>query len=101
MKVTFLGLGIMGSRMAANLLKNKVDLTIFNRSDVPLKELGLKGARVANNFNSSVEEAVAYTKWCPVNRNGRAGYQLDRIIFEYFFFTLGNFSSGVLPDKIR
>ena len=32
MNIGFIGLGIMGSRMAANLLKNGVDLTIHNRS---------------------------------------------------------------------
>jgi len=46
MKVAFLGLGIMGSRMAANLLKNNVDLTVFNRSETPLKELETKGAKI-------------------------------------------------------
>ena len=30
MNVTFIGLGIMGSRMAKNLLKNEVKLTVFN-----------------------------------------------------------------------
>jgi len=32
MKITFLGLGIMGSRMAANLLKSGVNLTVWNRT---------------------------------------------------------------------
>ena len=55
MKVAFIGLGIMGSRMAANLIKNNIDLTIYNRSTeamTPLIEQGAKGA-------SSVQEAVA------------------------------------------
>lgn len=57
MKITFLGLGIMGSRMAENLLKNKVDLTVYNRSEAPMKELEVKGAKVADSFISAVEEA--------------------------------------------
>lgn len=57
MKIAFLGLGIMGSRMAANLLKNKVDITVFNRSEAPRKELETKGAKVAASFNSAVNEA--------------------------------------------
>lgn len=57
MKIAFLGLGIMGSRMAANLLKNKVELTVFNRSEAPRKELGAKGANVADSFTSAVEGA--------------------------------------------
>ena len=62
MKITFLGLGIMGSRMAANLLKNDVELTVFNRSEAPRKKLGEKGAKVAESFNSAVEGAdVVFT----------------------------------------
>jgi len=57
MKIAFLGLGIMGSRMAANLLKNKVDLTVFNRSEAPLNKLEAKGANVADSFTSAVENA--------------------------------------------
>jgi len=62
MKVAFLGLGIMGSRMAANLLKNNVDLTVFNRSETPLKELETKGAKIAGSFISAVNDAdVVFT----------------------------------------
>ena len=31
MKIAFIGLGIMGSRMAANLIKNGADVTVYNR----------------------------------------------------------------------
>jgi 3-hydroxyisobutyrate dehydrogenase/glyoxylate/succinic semialdehyde reductase len=31
-KVSFIGLGIMGSRMAANLLKNNIELKVYNRT---------------------------------------------------------------------
>ncbi len=62
MKITFLGLGIMGSRMAMNLLKNGVDLTVFNRSEEPLKEFGVKGAKVATGFPDAVKKAdVVFT----------------------------------------
>ncbi|MEO1449648.1 MAG: NAD(P)-dependent oxidoreductase, partial [Bacteroidota bacterium] len=54
MQVSFIGLGIMGSRMAHNLLKNGVQLTIFNRTISATKSLEAAGATVA----SSVEEAV-------------------------------------------
>lgn len=53
-KVTFIGLGIMGSRMAKNLQKNNVNLTIYNRTSSamdPLIEAGANGAR-------SLEDAV-------------------------------------------
>lgn len=43
MKIGFIGLGIMGSAMATNLLKAGLSLTVWNRSQdkcVPLQELG-------------------------------------------------------------
>lgn len=57
MKVTFIGLGIMGSRMAANLLENGVDLTVYNRSDEPAQVLGQQGAKVARTPQDAVREA--------------------------------------------
>ncbi|MEM9983059.1 MAG: NAD(P)-dependent oxidoreductase, partial [Bacteroidota bacterium] len=55
MKITFIGLGIMGSRMAYNLLNNQVDLTVYNRSEAPANALAEKGAKKA----VTIEEAVA------------------------------------------
>ena len=49
MKVSFIGLGIMGSRMAANLLKNKVEVTVFNRSKKPIESLVAQGAKTGEN----------------------------------------------------
>ena len=57
MKITFIGLGIMGSRMAANLLKNDVDVTVWNRSEAPVEELKAKGARSAPSANEAVAGA--------------------------------------------
>lgn len=57
MKVSFLGLGIMGSRMAANLLKNNVDLTVYNRSQEPVNKLKKEGAKTAESFTDAVEYA--------------------------------------------
>ncbi len=44
MKIGFIGLGIMGSRMAANLLKNGYELVIHNRSKANGKDLIAAGA---------------------------------------------------------
>lgn len=57
MKITFIGLGIMGSRMAANLLKNDVDLTVYNRSKPPVTALEAKGAKSASSTNEAVSGA--------------------------------------------
>ena len=57
MKVAFIGLGIMGSRMAANLLANGLDLTVYNRSPAAAEALVEEGARVAHSANEAVAEA--------------------------------------------
>ena len=57
MKITFIGLGIMGSRMATNLLENGQDLTVYNRSAGPREELVAKGAKTANSAAEAVAEA--------------------------------------------
>jgi len=57
MKVAFIGLGIMGSRMAANLLKNDVDLTVFNRTTERALKLKKWGAKVADSAVDAVHEA--------------------------------------------
>jgi 3-hydroxyisobutyrate dehydrogenase-like beta-hydroxyacid dehydrogenase len=57
MRVTFIGLGIMGSRMAKNLLKHEVILTVFNRSIAPVKELEHMGASAAASYQEAVQGA--------------------------------------------
>ena len=57
MKISFIGLGIMGSRMAANLLKNNVPLTVFNRNLKASVALAEKGATVANSMEDAVKNA--------------------------------------------
>ena len=48
-KIGFIGLGIMGSRMAANLQKNGVDLVIYNRTASKAETLLENGAAWANS----------------------------------------------------
>ena len=55
MNISFLGLGIMGSRMAANLLQNGTSLTVWNRSPEASQPMADLGATVA----SSAAEALA------------------------------------------
>ncbi|MEY2504775.1 MAG: 3-hydroxyisobutyrate dehydrogenase, partial [Verrucomicrobiota bacterium] len=49
MKVGFIGLGIMGSRMAANLQKHGYDLAVFNRTREKAQPLLDKGATFAES----------------------------------------------------
>ena len=57
MKIAFLGLGIMGSRMAANLLQRGVDLTVWNRTPSAAAELQQSGAKLAATAAESVRDA--------------------------------------------
>jgi 3-hydroxyisobutyrate dehydrogenase-like beta-hydroxyacid dehydrogenase len=57
MKVAFIGLGIMGSRMAANLLDNGVDLTVYNRTSESALPLNEMGAKMAASAADAVKEA--------------------------------------------
>jgi 3-hydroxyisobutyrate dehydrogenase-like beta-hydroxyacid dehydrogenase len=50
MKVGFIGLGRMGSGMAANLLKAGHDVTVYNRTAGKAGNLKERGARIAENI---------------------------------------------------
>ena len=56
MNVGFIGLGIMGSRMAANLLKAGHDLTVHNRTKEKAEELLERGATWAASPAAVVQE---------------------------------------------
>lgn len=56
MKVAFIGLGIMGSRMAQNLLKNNVDVTVYNKTISKAEELVKHGGKVAKNIADCVSD---------------------------------------------
>ena len=57
MKVTFIGLGIMGSRMAANLIKNNIELTVFNRTKEAMSNLIGLGAKGSKTLSDAVQDA--------------------------------------------
>ena len=57
MKIGFIGLGIMGSRMAANLLKNGSHLVVYNRTAEKAKPLLAEGATWAESPASLAESA--------------------------------------------
>ena len=57
MKVGFIGLGIMGSRMASNLLPAYPDLIVYNRDAAKMKSLTDKGAQGAGSVKDLVEQA--------------------------------------------
>lgn len=49
MRIAFVGLGLMGSRMAANLLAKKFQVTVWNRTRSKAEPLRAKGAKVADS----------------------------------------------------
>jgi 3-hydroxyisobutyrate dehydrogenase/glyoxylate/succinic semialdehyde reductase len=62
MKTAFIGLGIMGRRMAGNLLKAGPDMAVFNRSAEPVDALRALGARAASSPVDAVRDAdVVFT----------------------------------------
>ena len=57
MKIGFIGLGIMGSRMAANLVRGGYDLTVYNRTQAKAEALLQKGAGWAESPAAAAAEA--------------------------------------------
>jgi 3-hydroxyisobutyrate dehydrogenase len=57
MKVAFLGLGAMGTRMAASLISAQFDLTVWNRNIDRADSLQAMGARVATQPNEAAADA--------------------------------------------
>lgn len=56
-KIAFIGLGHMGSRMAARLLDAGHSLTVYNRSEGPARRLGERGAVVAASPREAAVDA--------------------------------------------
>lgn len=57
MKVGFIGLGLMGSRMAANLVRKGFEVAVYNRTRSRADALGQLGARIANSPREAAEGA--------------------------------------------
>lgn len=57
MKVAFLGIGLMGLPMSLNLLKQNVELTVWNRTRSKAEELTGSGAAVAETPSAAVADA--------------------------------------------
>jgi 3-hydroxyisobutyrate dehydrogenase-like beta-hydroxyacid dehydrogenase len=55
-KISYLGLGTMGSGMASNLLKAGYELTVWNRSPEKSEPFARKGARVASTPADAVRD---------------------------------------------
>lgn len=61
MKIGFIGLGIMGSRMAANLLAGGVELIVHNRTKEKAESLLQQGAQWADSMAAMAEADIVMT----------------------------------------
>ena len=57
MKITFIGLGIMGSRMASHLANNNVELTVYNRTKKDIVAFGLQNVTISDSVQNAVKDA--------------------------------------------
>ncbi|GLY67055.1 2-hydroxy-3-oxopropionate reductase [Amycolatopsis taiwanensis] len=71
-KVGFIGLGIMGGPMAANLVKAGFEVTGYNRSRAGVDRLVAAGGRGANSVGQAVRDADAVITMLPDSPDVRA-----------------------------
>lgn len=74
-KVAFIGLGIMGSPMAANLVKAGYDVTGFNLTQPPVDKLVEAGGKGAGSIAEAVRDADAVITMVP------ADPQVEEVMF--------------------
>jgi len=102
-KVAFLGLGAMGSRMAANLLKAGHELTVWNLTPEAAKKLTASGAKAAatprdaaegNDFIFSMvsNDEASRNVWLNPSNGALAGAKAGAIAIE---------SSTLTPEWVR
>src|ERR1035437_7556276 len=87
MKIGFIGLGRMGSAMAANLVKAGHELTVFNRSREKARALVELGAREAASIADACHAQAVITMLADDNAVGDTVWADDE-----------HFSGAVVPD---
>jgi 3-hydroxyisobutyrate dehydrogenase-like beta-hydroxyacid dehydrogenase len=88
-RVGFVGLGAMGSRMAANLLRRELPVTVYNRTSSRAEELRDLGADVAS---TPAEVAEAATIIC--------GCLLDAAAIEEVYLGADGLLGGSRPGQV-
>ncbi|MBW4627355.1 MAG: NAD(P)-dependent oxidoreductase [Brasilonema octagenarum HA4186-MV1] len=101
-RIAYLGLGIMGSGMAANLLKAGYDVTVWNRNPESCKPLVEQGATQAQTPAKAVENAEAIV-YCLANDNAveEVVFGQDGILSNVRSGQIGIDMSTVHPDTSR
>ena len=92
-RIAFLGLGAMGSRMVAHLIKAGHDVTVWNRSTAPVEAAVALGARAAATPREAAEgsafvltmltdDAASREVWVADESSALAGLSRDAIAIE-------------------
>jgi 2-hydroxy-3-oxopropionate reductase len=81
MKIAFIGLGIMGGPMAANLVKAGFDVTGYNRSPVKVDRLVEAGGQGAESIADAVRDADVVATMVPDSPDVRAVLTADDGVF--------------------
>jgi len=66
-RVALLGIGTMGSGMAANLLKAGFPLTVYNRTRAKAEPLAAQGATIADTPADAAKGAGRGTRWAALD----------------------------------
>ena len=81
-QIGFIGLGIMGAPMAANLVKAGFDVTGYNRSPARVEELIAAGGRGAKDIAEAVREADVVATMVPDSPDVQAVLAGEGGVFE-------------------
>jgi 2-hydroxy-3-oxopropionate reductase len=81
MKIAFIGLGIMGGPMAANLVRAGFDVTGYNRSPAKIDRLVEAGGRGAKSIADAVRDADVVATMVPDSPDVRAVLTADDGVF--------------------
>jgi 3-hydroxyisobutyrate dehydrogenase len=76
-QIAFIGLGNMGSGMAANLVKAGHDVHAFDLSDAAVAQAVAAGAKAASSAGQAVNEADAVVTMLPAGKHVRGVYEAD------------------------
>lgn len=99
-RIAFLGLGAMGSRMAANLVAAGFDVAVWNRDPAKVAPLTEKGARAAASpraaaqgaglvFSMVRDDDASRAVWLDVDAGALAGMGPDAVAIESSTLSLG------------
>ena len=64
-KVGFIGLGIMGKPMAANILKANFPLSVYNRTKEKMENMASSGAYACKNYEEIADRSNAIITMLP------------------------------------